>query len=448
MSDIIKPYRFTAMDCLEDFQIALRRDGFDFPVSDDLSVLIQPVQIGSKTCPNALAVQPLEGFDFFSDGSPGPLSLRRYERFAAGGAGMIWFEACAVSRDGRSNPRQLWINDQSARNIRALALKTDQAAQDRGYPPPYKVLQLTHSGRGSCDENLRPVPLSAFYNPYIDSADNRASIVTDERLVRLEEEYVHAAVLAAEAGFDAVDIKVCHNYLLNELLAAFTRPGIYGGSFENRTRFLFSVISRIRKEVGDAIATCVRLNAFDSIPYPYGWGMAKEEGSMITDITEPVELVKLLSARGVRLINISGNMPKYAADGSTVLPCCDKDGVSRPYAGALSYLQAAKAIKRAVPEAVIVGTGLSWLEQFGAHVGAGGIKEGWFDIAGFGRQALAYPDFASDIIKHAGLQKKKCCIACDRCFDLIGAFLEGGCVLRDKEIYAPLFRQIKEGQRG
>lgn len=80
--------------------------------------------------------------------------------------------------------------------------------------------------------------------------------------------------------------------------------------------------------------------------------------------------------------------------------------------------------------------------ELGDNIGAGGIKEGWFDIAGFGRQALAYPGFANDILNGNGLDKEKCCIGCFNCYKLMNpGHTHTGCIVRDKDLYLPLYKE-------
>ena len=327
----------------------------------------------------------------------------------------------------------MWIKDDTVKDIKKLVELTCRTALNARGIKPYNVLQLTHSGRTSKDKDWNPIPLVAFNNPYIDKYYPNITVATDERLEQLEEEVVKAAELAAEAGFDSVDIKICHNYIMRELLSAFTRPGKYGGSFENRTRFLFNVIDMIQKRMDGAIDICVRLNAYDSIPYPYGWGMVKEEGVMKPDLTEPKQLVRMLVDKGVKLINISTMMPRYQPYGKGMLAAYEPGSEIHPYQGTFYLLDATREIKQAVPDAVIVSTGLSWFEQFGANVGAGGIEQGWFDIAGFGRQGFAYPDFAADILDRGKMEHSKCCVTCDKCYELIDLHVESGCVARGLE---------------
>ena len=276
----------------------------------------------------------------------------------------------------------------------------------------------------------------------VDGSAGKLEIATDEKIEQIVEGFIRGAEMAAEAGFDSVDVKVCHEYILRELLSAFTRPGKYGGSFENRTRALFDIIHGIRKRVGSGLDICVRLNAYDCVPYPYGWGMIKEEGVMKPDLTEPIELCKMLVAEDVDLINLSTMMPRYSPYGSGLMAEHDQS-VINPYEGVYNLFKATKEIKAAVPEGKFVCTGLTWLGQFGGNVGAGGIEQEWFDIAGFGRQAFAYPDFARDLLERGYMDPHKCCITCDKCYDLIQkGHCQTGCVIRDQEVYLPLYRKM------
>lgn len=452
MHKVLKPFRFSTMKDSQQFQIMMKEAGLDFPITDDLSVLSQPIQLDGKTIPNRLCIQPLEGFDGTQEGAPSDLIFRRYDRYARGGAGLIWYESITIADDGRCNPLQMIIKESTIKEIKRLVDETDKAAYETYGRKPYNVLQLTHSGRRSVDENWKSTPLAVVANPYIDdhnSIDGQAgalAIATDEKIEKIIQEFIDAAVLSVEAGFDSVDIKVCHEYILRELLAAFNRPGKFGGSFENRTRALFDVIDGVRKRVGNDIDICVRLNAYDCIPYPHGWGMVKEEGVMEPDLTEPIKLCNMLVEKNVKLINLSTMMPRYQPYKRGYLAEIEKGDIN-PYEGTYHLLKATKDIKEQVPGGVFVATGLTWLEQFGGHVGAGGVKDGWFDIAGFGRQAFAYPDFAKDIMEKNMMERKKCCLVCDKCYDLIQlGHTMTGCVPRDQEVYLPLYRKHVQGR--
>lgn len=441
MSTIERPFKFGTMENVQAFSRSMSEAGVVLPVSEDLSVLKDPFELHGKTVPNRLCIHPCEGFDSTIDGAPTDLIFRRYGRYARGGSGMIWFEAIAVSDDGRCSPYEMVILPHTLSEMKRLVDHTNEEAIKAGWPKPYNVIQLTHAGRSAKDRKWNKIPLIAFENPLVDKYYPEAVVASDERLEQLEQEVIDAAVLSAEAGFDAVDIKLCHNYIMRELLAGFTRPGKYGGSFENRTRFLFNVIDGIRARCGDSIEICARLNAYDCIPYPYGWGMKQEEGVMEYDLTEPIRLLKMLVERGIRLFDISTMMPRFSPFDRGYLQSYEGTAVLNPYKATATLLQATHELKQAAPETILVATGLTWFSQFGANVGAGGVKDGWFDLAGFGRQAMAYPDYARDILEGRGFQHRKCCITCDKCYELINLRVPTGCVVRDAEVYAPIYQK-------
>ncbi|GAJ09003.1 unnamed protein product, partial [marine sediment metagenome] len=88
----------------EDLRRLSERLGVQIEALEDISILAEPVKTGRLVIPNSLAVHPMEGCDGDSQGRPSKLTLRRYERFAAGGAGLLWVEATAVVPEGRANP--------------------------------------------------------------------------------------------------------------------------------------------------------------------------------------------------------------------------------------------------------------------------------------------------------------------------------------------------------
>jgi 2,4-dienoyl-CoA reductase-like NADH-dependent reductase (Old Yellow Enzyme family) len=188
---------------------------------------------GSFTSPNRFAILPMEGWDGESDGRPTDLVRRRWNRFATGGAGLVWAEATAVVPEGRANPNQLVM---AAHTVEAIA------AMRAGFAADQVVgLQLTHSGR-YCRPVAAPAPRTAYRHPLLDgpSGADAASILSDDELDDLVGRFVDAAVLAAQAGFDFVDVKACHGYLGHELLSAYDRPGRYGGDLDGRTSFFRS----------------------------------------------------------------------------------------------------------------------------------------------------------------------------------------------------------------
>ena len=431
---------------LDQIQTKITQLGTDIRFDQDLSPLARPVPIGDLVAPNSLGIHPMEGCDGTADGAPGELTVRRYERFAHGGAGILWFEATAVVPEGRANPRQLWLHEGTVGEFARLVKRIDRINEDQFGPGrrPVTVVQLTHSGRYSRPVD-KPAPIIAFRNPLLDPRHGLPAgypIISDGELEALEDKYVAAAKLAYEAGFRAVDIKTTHGYLSSELLAGHTRPGPYGGSFQNRTRFLLNVVSKIRESVPE-ILLAVRLGACDGLPYPYSWGMDMEvEGK--EDLGEPIRLVRMLHEKGVRLLNVPAGNPYYLPhltrpfdQPSRGVPVPDE----HPLEGVDRLFRVGRVLQQAVPEMVVMGTGYSWLRQFFPLAAAANIRNGWVKVAGLGRQAFAYPDFARDLLERGALDPKQSCTACSKCTQLMRDGGMAGCVTRDAQTYLPLYRK-------
>lgn len=418
----------------------------DLPYSEDISVLSKPITVGGKSFSNRLACQAMEGCDGTFDGRPDELTKRRYERFAKGGAGMIWFEATAVLKEGRANPRQLYIYESTLDSFKAQVAEIKETAlKENGYEP-IVIMQDTHSGRYSKPNGV-PEPLIAYNNPIFEKENPISSnwIVTDEYLDTVKDALVNGAALAQKAGFDGVDIKCCHRYLNSELLSAYNREGRYGGTLENRTRLLReSVKGAIENTKGNFLVSS-RLNVYDGFPYPYGFGVA-EDGSLDFDSTEPEWLIKELYSYGVRLLNISMGNPYFNPHVNRPFAMGGYKPDEHPLLGVARMLKGTAKLKQAMPDMKLICSALSFLGVAAPNVAAAFINEGGFDFAGFGRTVFAYPDFANDIIKNGHFDKSKCCITCSKCTEIMRAGGTPGCVIRDKEVYLPLYQKYYGGR--
>ena len=415
--------------------------GLNIPLDSDLSPLSRKVKIGELEAPNSLAIHPLECRDSLADGSPGELTFRRYRRFAEGGAGQIWYEATSFTPEGRSHENQLQLNKATLAEFKKLCDYTRQSAFSVFGKSHHlvSIIELTHSGRHS-----GPRPIIAVHDETLDGKSNLPAdypIITDGELEALEDHYVEAAALALEAGFDGIDIKACHGYLAAELLGARQRPGKYGGSFENRTRFILNVVDKIRDRLGERLALTTRLSAYDGIPG--GWGMQPEAG-LQENLDEPIRLVKILYEKGVRVVNISAGNPyiyphvgrpfdRPLAGGS--LPD------EHPLEGVARLFDQVRQIQQAVPDMVIIGTGYSWLRHYFGYSAAANIRREWTTVVGVGREALAYPDFAKDLLTRGKLDPKKTCVTCSLCSQVMREGGPTGCVIFDCDLYRPVYRQ-------
>lgn len=413
--------------------------GISFPLSDDTSVLKQPAEFCGVISPNRLAIQPMEGCDGTADGAPGELTIRRYHRFALGGAGIIWWEATAVVPEGRANPRQLMITEQNVDEFKSLVEETRNIAIKETGINPVMILQLTHSGRYSKPEG-KPAPLIARNNPIFekDNLIDKSRIVTDEYLKRLPDCFARSARLAAKAGFDGVDIKSCHGYLMNELLASHTRKGEYGGSFENRIRLFIDSISAA-KSASTAFVT-TRMSLYDGFPFPYGWGSGADGKP---DLSEPLRLVDILHNRlGLQLIDFTVGNPYVNPHVNRPFDSGPYIPDEHPFEGLARINECISMVKKEFSKLTVIGSGYSYLRKYSANLAAGMVKNGVADIAGFGRMAFAYPDFAKDIMEKGSLDIKKCCIACGKCSELMRAGAVAGCVISDHEVYLPVYNEF------
>lgn len=393
--------------------------GVDLPWEDDLSILAKPLNDRIR---NRLVAQPIEGFDSQDDGSPSKRSVNRYCDLARGGFGTLWVESITVNSAGRSNPRQLWLKESNLDHFSDMVKKIRAESVD----PIFLVAQLTHSGRYSYDLDHTGREC-AFLNPLIPRENER--IISDDEVNQLIKDYLKSVDLAAKAGFDAVDIRACHGYLINEFFAAYERKGLYGGSYDNRVRLLLKIVEGALNL--NSIEVSVRLNMFDGLDYPFGWGV--DPASNAIDLTEPLRLVKDLYSRGVKLLNITNGI---GAVTPFLIRPYDSGGpkpAEAPLKGIERMLMSARAAKQVAPNASVVVSGLSWLRNFGPQVAAGGIQKGWFDLAGWGRQTLAWPNFARAVLHGPPIDRRGCCTTCSGCSNLIKKEAsEVKCVFRER----------------
>jgi succinate dehydrogenase / fumarate reductase flavoprotein subunit len=437
---------------LEDLRHLTKELNLDIDYQEDITPLFQKAKIGQFETPNSMVIHPMEGCDSTKDGSPDALTIRRYHRFAQGGAGILWFEAVAVVPEGRGNPRHLYIHKGNVHQFKELLAETHRTAKEsmgEGHRP-LCILQLTHAGRYS-KPYAGPKPLVAFNDPYLDVKAlveaGQQSIITDTEIESLQEDFVTAALLAQEAGFDGVDIKSCHRYLSSELLAGFTRDGHFGGNLENRTRFLRTTVEKVAAATKGNLLLTVRLNAYDCIPYPYGWGV-DQDNHLIPDLSDPIWLVQELKRCGVSLLNVSAGNPYHNPH---VVRPYDLPLVGlglpneHPLEGVARLFSQTAQLQKAVPEMAVVGVGYSWLRQYFANAAAANLAKHNSTLVGVGRLAFAYPDFARDLMQKGALDPAKTCIACSMCSQIMRDGGTTGCVIRDKDVYGPIY---KEGRKG
>ena len=406
------------------------------PFAQDTRILSSEIVIGDRHIPNRLGTAPMEGADAEPDGAPSELTRRRYQRAAEGGSGMLWYEAVSIVPEGRSGPHQLMLTRDNLDTYKRM----NEAVREVGYRKnkffPYLVMQANHSGRYSNPYGA-PAPLIAYRHPYYEKlrAADDSCIVSDDYLKRLEEQFGEAAFLAKEAGFDAVDIKACHGYLLFELLSAYTRPGNYGGTFENRTRLLRCGIANAKQAETRDFKVTARLSIYDGYPYPYGFGVA-EGGSDLPDMTEPVRLVRTLYEEdGLLFVNLTMGNPYVNSHVTRPFDFGKYVPSEHPLAGVARMIREVGKVKKEVPGMIISASAPSYLREYAGYYAAGAIEEGLCDQMLFGRMSFADPDFANEILMNGTIDPKRACLACGKCGDLIRASRPTGCVIRGDRLY-------------
>src|SRR5581483_10053234 len=326
----MRHFRYKSIEELEASARELDADAVRFEHEPERvrAILARKSDVAGFTVGNSIAIHPMEGCDGERDGRPGELTWRRYDRFARGGAKLVWFEATAVREDARANPRQLWLNDSTVDDFTRLLdhVRRTHVGEFGGADDLLIPLQLTHSGRYSARRRI-----IAYHNPLIDASTRTPAdypAISDDEIERLEDDYVAAGRLALRAGFQAFELKVTHGYLLSELLGAKTREGQYGGPLENRARAIRNILGKFRAEFGDRLIPCMRLGCFDGVPFvkggpggegrpmeyqtPYPWGFGVDVNDpMREDLSEVKQAIGWFRDWGVKLLNVSLACPYY-----------------------------------------------------------------------------------------------------------------------------------------
>jgi len=436
-----------------------------------------PFKIG-----NRIAVQPMEGWDGTPDGAPSENTFRRWRRFGRSGGKLVWGgEAVAVCHAGRANPNQLLASSSNKEKLAELRrVLVQEHVRTTGSDDGLLIgLQLTHSGR-YCrpNEHGRPEPRILYHHPLLDRRLNLPPdypLLTDGEIGSIIEDFHRAALMAWQSGFDFVDIKHCHGYLGHEFLSAHTRPGRYGGSFENRTRFLREVIEGIRSVAG-GLHIGVRLSAIDTIPFrsepnhepgksspgvaeahanllPYSWGFGvNTQDPRASDLREPIGFFSLLEELGIQLVNITAGSPYYNPHLQRPALYPPSDGYlppEDPLCGVARQMEVTRELKRRFPKLLIVGSAYTYLQDFLPHVAQAALREEWVDFVGLGRMLLSYPEILWDASEGSGIQRKRICRTFSDCTTGPRNGLPSGCYPLDDyykdSVWAEELRHIKQG---
>ncbi len=422
MPDYSSPSRFATAS---EFSEYLRSSHIEIPFEDELetgpySPLARPISARGFTIGNRWAVLPLEGADSDVNGNATDDSVQRWAAFGRSGAKLIWGESAAVRNDGRSSPKQLLISPDTAAGLRRIRDAAMSAHRDEfGETADFKLgIQMTHSGRLSHPPPSGDhAPVTVRHHPQLDATVGPPSsqpLLSDDQLYELIDDYVAAARILGEVGFDFVDLKACHGYLGHELLGAYERPGEFGGSFENRTRFLRTVVERVRSD-NPGLKVALRLSAFDTVVHTAGengvgrpmssesgryWFGTDESGHHI-DLSEPIRLLTMLRDIGVDLVCVTGASPltawHFQRPALKAKPE-EYETPEDPLLGVARHIDVTNRLRRSVPGITTVGSGYSYLQKWLPNAAQAAVREGMTDLVGIGRMQLAYPQFISDVL--------------------------------------------------
>ncbi len=448
---VFKLKRIPTLKTVDAFREHMAGLGITLPCEDSIaqgadSPLAAPVatKINGKTISNRVAIHPMEGWDGTTTGGITEEMIRRWERFGESGAKLICGgEAMAVRADGRANPNQIIINEENKAELAKLRQVLVDAHQKHWGNTDDLVIgfQLTHSGR-FCRPNdkKRWESRIAYRHPILDEKFNVTSddqILSDSDVEDIIQKYIEAAQIAWDVGADFVDIKHCHGYLLHEFLSARTRPGKYGGSFENRTRILREIVEGIRSS-GNKIDLGVRLSTFDFVPHrpdpemskpgklgpgipedfsnllPYEYAFSTNKDNPVEpETSETVQFIKLLHELGIKILNTSAGSPYYTPHIQRPAAYPPSDGYQPAYDPLVDVARQVNVLsdlKKQIPEEIIViGSGLSYLQEYLPHVCQGIVSEGHADMVGLGRVVLSYPEILLDAINKGELAPRNIC---------------------------------------
>ncbi len=456
--------KVTSFKTAEEFSAYVQNEGFYIGIapevrSDGTAALAQPLKYKDRTIGNRWAILPMEGWDCLEDGTPSEFTRRRWLRFAESGAKLIFgTEAGAVMHSGRSNPRQLLIAPHTKDVLKSLVCEMRQVHREKfgRSDDLYIGLQLTHSGRYS-HPNQSDVLESktAYQHPLLDKKFNNsaANVVSDEEVEDIIRHFISAAAVAKEAGFDFVDIKHAHGYLGHEFLTAYDRPGKFGGSFSNRTRFFREIAEGIRDQV-PGLDIAVRLSLFDIFPfvkgndgvgqpmpweqgkpYPYAFGSDETGMDMDPDLKETAAFADVLKSCGVSMICGTIGSPYYNVhmQRPAYYPVCDGYAMpEHPLYNVGRHLKAVKRLKELRPEIITVASGLTCLQEFLPNAAEYAVANGWTDFAGIGRMVLSYPDICTDSLNGRKLDRCRICRTFGDCTNAPRNGMISGCYPLDE----------------
>lgn len=382
------------------------------PLSSAEARAYQPAQLGPLTLRNrVIKTATYEGMS--PGGKPSQALTDHHVAMAAGGVGMTTVAYCAVSPRGRTFAEQLAMSPDVVPALRKLTDAVHQAGA-------HVSIQLGHCGGFSKNREVpRPHPHgpSSAINTYgLMQGLPRVHAMSEAQIQEVIDDFVTAATLSVEAGFDAIEVHLGHGYLLSQWLSPATnkRNDQWGGSLENRLRLPLTIVRAVRDAVGHHVALIAKTNLSDGF-----------KGGL--ELDEAVQIGQALEDAGIDAILMSGGFvnktPLYLLRGDRPLKgmiAVEKNAlqkvaltmfgplVIRPYPfEELFFIDQAREMRRALKVPLILLGGVVSRDNL-----AQAMREG-FDFVAMGRALIAQPTLIDDF--RAGRSERSRCIHCNEC---------------------------------
>lgn len=384
---------------------------FDVP-----SILRAPKSIGRSTAPNRFVAQPMEGNDGEDGGRPSERTVKRYGALGRGLWGIAVVEAVSVVPDCLARVNQMVLQ---RKNLEAFKRLVD--AYKSANPDGILLVQLTHSGRKGSAGTV-PTTLT-------DGGPAGARLLKTAEIEDIRRKFVEAARMVEEAGADGIDFKLCHGYFGAEILRpANVRTDGWGGSFEDRTRFLRESYGEIRSASARAdFIIGARLSLYEGIRGGCGTSAPDE---LVEDLSEMKRLVVLMEELGMDYVNVSAGIPGEISELTRPVPqgrwfYLDHIRYSK------TVMEALRSNSSGGPTSVpaVIQSAYSILKVDALSLAADCIKRGYSDFAGFGRQEFADPETPAKLFRG---EEPRWCTGCSGCSKLMVKQVNDGCSVYDE----------------
>jgi 2,4-dienoyl-CoA reductase-like NADH-dependent reductase (Old Yellow Enzyme family)/thioredoxin reductase len=357
---------------------------FKVRAEQKMHTLFSPFSIKSLQLKNRIVMPGLASFLIGNDGTITEAAIEHYRNRAAGGPAMIIMEACAVSPEGVVSNHQARIYDDQF--IEGLS-KIAAVMKSEGSVP---AVQIHHGGRQTSVKVIKRKPLAPSPIP-CPTIRGDVEPLTIDGIQEIIQKFGDAAERSKQAGFELIEIHGAHGYLVNQFLSKISniREDDYGGDIKGRTRFAKEIVAEVRKRIGPDYPLSFKISAQEFVPK----GL---------DLEESIEILKILVAAGVDVIQVSaGNdiTPEWICQPMFMEKACLADS--------------AEKVKKAL-NVPVMAVGRINEPMIANEI----LEKGKADLVCIGRGLLADPEMPKKA-KEGRIDEIRTCIACNTCMESI-----------------------------